>query len=264
MKQGQDISAEFPGVLIIHQKIKGNSVDDHAHDEHEFFLPLQGEIQIQAGQELLKAGPGKMIYLPPSSTHSFRASSSSEGERLIFMIQPRLWKANEGGSFPPSVISASQLSKELLFHLLIHPKTRAARSLLDTLVQTLSEMLEDSGLQNMGDIAHLEGRSQDPRIRKALQAISASFDQSLPMERLARESGMSVRNFNRLFLSELGMTPKQAVTLYRIERAKGLLKGARRSVTDVAFEVGYQSVSQFITTFRKATGQLPSEYLSRT
>lgn len=40
-----------------------------------------------------------------------------------------------------------------------------------------------------------------------------------------------------------------------------LLKTSGNSVTDVAYEVGYQSLSQFIATFRKITGRLPSEYL---
>jgi AraC-like DNA-binding protein len=56
-----------------------------------------------------------------------------------------------------------------------------------------------------------------------------------------------------------GMTPKQAVTLCRVREAQRLLKLGRATVTDVAFEVGYASVSQFITTFRRVTGRLPSE-----
>ena len=57
------------------------------------------------------------------------------------------------------------------------------------------------------------------------------------------------------------MTPKQVITLHRMERAKTLLSKRGQTVTDVAFEVGYSSVSQFITAFRKITGQLPSEFV---
>jgi AraC-like DNA-binding protein len=55
------------------------------------------------------------------------------------------------------------------------------------------------------------------------------------------------------------MTPKQAITFHRIEKAKELLQ-KNQSVTDVAYEVGYSSLSQFITTFRSLTGKLPSEF----
>jgi AraC-like DNA-binding protein len=55
------------------------------------------------------------------------------------------------------------------------------------------------------------------------------------------------------------MTPKQVVTFHRIEKAKELLL-QKQSVTDVAYEVGYASISQFISTFRSLTGKLPSEF----
>ena len=261
MRQGQDISAVFPGIRIIHQKIRGNIVGVHRHPEHEFFLPLQGEIQIEEGEDVLKAGPGKMIYLPHDLDHSFRSSSTTQGERLILLAHPKAWKANSGKDFPPSVTPASQLCKELLFHLLIYPKTRAAKSLVETLLQTMSEMLEAAGAGPGGDTSHLEGKPADERIKKAIRQIESKFNTGLSMEELAKGAGMSVRNLNRLFLVDLGMTPKQVITLYRIERAKTLLKTSGNSVTDVAYEVGYQSLSQFITTFRKITGRLPSEYL---
>lgn len=43
--------------------------------------------------------------------------------------------------------------------------------------------------------------------------------------------------------------------------AKQMLELGRNSVTEVALEVGYSSLSQFITIFRKNTGQLPASFL---
>jgi AraC-like DNA-binding protein/mannose-6-phosphate isomerase-like protein (cupin superfamily) len=263
MKQGQDITAQFPGIFIIHQKISGNSVAEHKHKkEHEIFLPLQGEIRIQVhsktGDRLLKAGPGRMIYLPPQTEHSFSASSSSQGERLIFIVQDSKWTKSLGGRFEPAAAPVSQLCKELLFHLLIHPKTRASKALLETLIQTVSEMIEFSSVE-AGNLVHLHGKTSDSRLKNALALIREKHTEKLSIETLAKSTGLSVRNLNRLFIEELSLTPKQLATMYRIETAKALLKSGR-SVTDVALEVGYSSVSQFITTFRVATGQLPSEF----
>src|SRR4051812_30339780 len=126
MRQGQDISAHFPGVLIIHQKITGSRITEHNHAEHEIFLPLQGEIEIAIGQGTLKAGPGRMIYLPAQTPHSFSASRNSSGERLILLVEKAAWNRRQCGAFSPKVIPISQLLKELAFHLLLHPKTRAA------------------------------------------------------------------------------------------------------------------------------------------
>lgn len=200
MKQGTDIAREFPGILVIHQKIRGSQKDSHLHEgDHEFFVPLQGEIRIRAtgtGEEFA-AGPGRMIYLPPGLEHSFQSSRSAQGERLIFMVKDTTWRAN------------------------------------------------------------------DPRVIRALDELRRSACGTLRMEAIAKRSGLSLRNLNRLFLLETGMSPKQFVTRVRVETAQRLLKGGRRTVTDVALEVGYGSVSQFIAAFRKITGQLPSEYGGR-
>lgn len=256
----KDTFVEFGGLTIIHQKIRGNEVATHVHNEHEFFFPLQGEIQISTEFELLKAGSGKLIYLPPGLAHSFRADSASQGERVILIFDQKLWKKYEGSNFSAAVISASQLCKEIIFQLLIYPKTKAASALIQTLVQTLSEMLETKSEIFDGDFDYLIGKTEDERIRKSLQYISDEYSSGLSAEDIAKKSGLSVRNLNRLFLKEFGTSPKQILTICRIEQAKKLLATGKKTVTDTAFDVGYNSVSQFISTFRKHTGQLPSSY----
>lgn len=84
MKKGQDLVAEFPGVVIIHQKMPGREVERHSHYEHEFFLPLQGEITLNFSDLKVSGGPGRMIYAPPFLEHTFSSSASGEGEGLIF------------------------------------------------------------------------------------------------------------------------------------------------------------------------------------
>lgn len=263
LKKDQDITVEFPGVFAIHQKVQGREVGEHQHVEHEIFLPIQGEIEIEALGKIMKAGPGKLIYLPPELPHIFRSNDKHQGERMILIIQPKTWSANGGGNFGALSASVSQLSKEILFHLLIHPETKAAQALIQTLIQTTSEMLENAAQAPIGNLAHLGAASTDKRLKTALTKIAESFNESISMTSLAREAGLSLRNLNRIFVTEIGMTPKQVITNYRIEKAKKLLTGGALSVTDVSLEVGYSSLSQFIATFRKATGQLPSFFLPR-
>jgi AraC-like DNA-binding protein len=254
MKQGQDLTAEFPGLFLIHQRIRAREVLDHIHDEHELFLPLQGTIQVKIAGRTLRAGPGKMLYVPPGIEHSFTSPKTDEGERLIAIVSAKAWDAHGGGKSDAAVLSVSQLSKELLFHLLTHPETKAAPSLIATFIETIGEMLEATPAE--GGLDHWSGKASDPRLREALKLINDKYLEDLAMDDVARGAGLSTRSFNRLFLNELGMTPKQLIILKRMAYAKILLK-QKRSVTDVALEVGYNSVSQFIVTFRKITGQLP-------
>lgn len=258
MKQGLELEAKFPGVLIIHQKVKGRVKGLHLHDEHEVFLPLQGEITLKSADEVVSAGPGKMIYVPPGCKHSFHSSSSNQGERLILIMESSAWEKWGGGPHQIKVTPVSQLAKEILFHLLIYPKTKATQSLLETLVITLDEMLKGEAIIFSDELSQ---KVSDPRLERALKMIQDRYSRDLSMDELASSSGMSLRTLNRIFVEELSMTPKEVVTYFRMEEAKKLLKNKTMSVTDVALEVGYQSLSQFITTFRKKTGVLPSDYL---
>jgi AraC-like DNA-binding protein len=256
LRKGQDIAVQFPGLYLVHHNLPGKEVARHAHVEHLLFLPLQGEIAIDLDGMRLACGPGRMIYLPPSTQHAF-TSAETQGERLICLIDKATWKRAEAGTHPPSLLAASQLGKELLFYLLLHPSTRHASSLIQTLLQTLSENLSASC--HLLDIEHLEARVSDVRLRRALEHFRAHLEEPVAMETVAREAGMSVRSFNRLFLLELGLTPKQVLSQYRVARARQALLSGQATVTEAAYQVGYNSLAQFIAVFRQLTGQLPSE-----
>ena len=256
MRRGQDIAVEFPGLYLVHHNLPGKEVGFHQHSEHLLFIPLQGEIRIQLENRELKLGPGKMAYLPAQASHQF-SSASRQGERLIALIQDKNWNRSGGGKFGPSMIPVNQLLKEILFYLLVNAKTRNLSSLLEVLIQTLSESLDqpEGGLS----LEHLEGKVEDPRLKKALQLIHSQYEEDLSMASIAKGSGLSLRSLNRLFLEQVGMTPKQALVRVRIEKARELIISGRLSVSDAAFEVGYRSLSPFIHAFRQVTGQLPSE-----
>ena len=74
-----------------------------------------------------------------------------------------------------------------------------------------------------------------------------------------RRVGASERTLSRLFAVETGLTFVQWRRQLRLRRALELLAQGR-SVSAVSLEVGYQSLSAFVTMFRKGTGQRPSEY----
>ena len=104
MKRGQDISVEFPGLFIVHQKIPGKRADTHDHAEHELFIPLQGEIKIRLESHELACGPGRMIYLPPQVAHSFESSAVGQGERIIAIIDEKAWRREKAPSSKAEVI----------------------------------------------------------------------------------------------------------------------------------------------------------------
>lgn len=258
MKIGKDISVEFGELYLVHQNIPAKIVEQTSQSSHILFIPIQGEITITLEQANYKFGPGHMLYLPAGIIHSFE-SSASFGERLIAMIGPKNPILKKLGRPSPVLLPLSQLIKEILFYLLLHPKTSNSKSLVAVFTETLAELLEGRSASSNFSTDHMGGKIRDARIRKVISFIQENFSESISNEDLARTAGLSSRNLNRLMLQETGLTPKQFLISSRIEKAQELLLKPGASVTEVAFEVGYGSLSQFISAFRAQTGQLPSE-----
>lgn len=263
MTSQYDILAEFPGMLIIHQKIPSHEAGRHQHQEHEFFLPLQGEITVSYEGQTIKAGPGRMLYIPPDLDHSFSSSAQGSGERVIWLIENKIWKKHIDKNYKPCVMPMNSLVKELIFYLLIHHEAKGKNYFISALVESLRDSLDTADLGRLDLTAkHLSGKIQDVRIQKVLDLIENEIS-SISLTELAKRSGLSLRNFNRLFLKECGLSPKDYIILRRVEIGKRLLRETKMTVTDISLEVGYNSLSKFIETFKKWTGVLPSDYRSQ-
>jgi AraC-like DNA-binding protein len=77
---------------------------------------------------------------------------------------------------------------------------------------------------------------------------------------MAREAGLSTFHFLRLFARVLGVTPHQYLVRSRLRRAARLLADGDRPVTDVAFDVGFGDLSNFVNAFRRAAGVSPRAF----
>lgn len=98
------------------------------------------------------------------------------------------------------------------------------------------------------------------RIRLARTMIDKRFDSGVSLDELARLAGFSMYHFIRIFRHVYKQTPHQCLVMHRVDKAKHLLRSTDLSVTDICFEVGFQSVGSFSATFRKLTGLSPSSY----
>jgi AraC-like DNA-binding protein len=98
------------------------------------------------------------------------------------------------------------------------------------------------------------------RLWRARLLIDSSFDRPLNLDALSGAACFSRYHFIRLFKRAFNRTPHQYLVEKRIERAKELLASSHLSVTDVCFEVGFQSLGSFSTLFHKRVGASPLIY----
>lgn len=75
---------------------------------------------------------------------------------------------------------------------------------------------------------------------------------------LARTAGTSISTFKRMFLRYIGIPPGTWLRQKRIERALALLENSGKTISDIAFELGYSDAAAFSRAFRQATGLSPT------
>ena len=92
--------------------------------------------------------------------------------------------------------------------------------------------------------------SVDKRIERAKTYIEDHYNCALALDETAKEACMSKYHFCRTFITKEGISFKEYLTNVRIEKAKELLKNHNASIAEVAFEVGFNSLSHFTTLFK--------------
>lgn len=125
-----------------------------------------------------------------------------------------------------------------------------------TLLQSFAEQLG----RHAESLQIIEEGREPAAIAKARRYIHEHLDDPLPLGAVAHEAGLSESHFCRLFKEATGLTLTDYVNRCRIERAKKELLRSDRRISEVAFEVGYQSLSQFNRSFAKITGQSPTSW----
>src|SRR2546425_3813207 len=107
------------------------------------------------------------------------------------------------------------------------------------------------------------GSEVHERLCRARKFIDERYDLPLDLNEISKQACLSRYHFLRLFRDTFETTPHQYLIQRRIERAKQLLRSEDLSVTDVCFEVGFQSLGSFSTLFRKCVGHAPINYRKR-
>jgi len=98
------------------------------------------------------------------------------------------------------------------------------------------------------------------RLCRARDHLGDCYRERVTLENAAKQACLSPFHFNRVFAEAFGETPHEFVTRMRVEEAKKLLLAGNSSVTDICFDIGYESLGSFSARFRSLTGLSPSEF----
>jgi len=128
----------------------------------------------------------------------------------------------------------------------------AVLRLLEVFAQHLSLAAEQ--------IATQQAHAEPPMVEHARRIIAERSADALSLTEIARSVHASTFHFCKIFKHTTGLTFTQYLSLVRIAKAKKLLANPQARISEVAFEVGFASLTHFNRMFRRIAGQSPTEF----
>ena len=100
-------------------------------------------------------------------------------------------------------------------------------------------------------------------ITRALHYINENLRGPLNLDEISNTANLSKGHFSRIFKKITGLSPFNYIIAIRMERASKLLNSTNLNVTEICYQIGYESLSYFCETFKKWTGLYPMEYRAK-
>jgi len=224
----------------------------HSHPRGHIILTQAGAYWAVTPEGNWLVPSGQALWIPPFVHHEV-FSHGTVSARMIF-VDPAYTDSlpSRCGTVRVSPL-LSQLIERAMEYGNDYPPKSAATRLAQVMLDELAAM----------EIAPLLiPISKEPRLARAVERLIADPASSVGIDELAQGTGASARTLARLFRSETGMTFSQWRTRLRlVESIERLARGA--TVSEVAFDLGYGSVSGFVYMFRSNMGFPPGDYIKR-
>lgn len=203
---------------------------------------------------------GSVLVGAPGEEYTCTHEHVTGDECLSFFFSRELVEA-VGGSREAWLVGATPPLPELM--------------VLGELAQTAADGSSDLGLDEIGQmlagrfVEAVTGQARKPATpttrdrRRAVEAalwIDANSHREIDLEEAARQADLSPFHFLRLFANVLGVTPHQYLVRSRLRHAARLLTDDDIAVTEIAYDVGFGDLSNFVRTFHRAAGVSPTKF----
>lgn len=117
-----------------------------------------------------------------------------------------------------------------------------------------TELLNPQSAKTKGEISY------EDSVHKVKEYIAENLNENLTIKDLAESVNMSSSHFSRVFKQQTGFSPYDYILISRINRAKYLLQTTNLTIASVAYEVGFNSESNFIYYFTENEGISPGKF----
>lgn len=267
---------------VISTYIKDVRLHHHDYVEFSYFVKTNGVQRINGVQHALK--PGTASFILPHHMHEIQTRPEKDSHKYccLFDLQLLLGTHDDSewsrllygvGSRLPSFVDFTGEQDERmrrLFEELLHEyRQPGVPGNYQMIRAKLTEMLL-LFIRAGSDSRHAQPAVELPRENKknwfwlVLNYVHIHYAESLTLERVARQFGVSPTHVTRTFREQTGWSFLEYLHYIRIESACVMLLHTNMSITEIGLQVGFESFRSFSRVFREIKGAAPREYRSRT
>jgi AraC-like DNA-binding protein len=225
--------------------------DWHAHERHQLMYAFSGTLRLEAENGIYLLPPQRAAWIPAGVRHRTTLHNVLSGS--IFFA-PSLVRH---GQASVRIISAAPIVREMVQYALRWPPGRNPGDLLaDSFFKTLGLLCVEWIKE---EVPFRLPVAKSRQITAAMEYTLKKLE-SATLEGAAGVAALSPRQFRRRFLAESGIVWRQFHHQAQMLRAMELLVSPQATVTNVAYEIGFNSLSAFAKSFTRFTGQSPNVF----
>lgn len=273
-QSGVNIILRDGNVCILEKQLSTPIIKREGYiSNHVISILLEGQQQITTyDEEVIQMNPGEVLFIPRGVYHiTDLIPQNGQFRSLLFyfddaIIQQFLAtsKATEvDRKTVPSHLKFGMVPTLSYFaETLINIYNKQAlkdKNLLPLKILELLHLLDN--LTDNQVFANFLFRLTLPQKRNIRSFMDNNYDKPLKIEDYAYLTGRSVSTFRRDFKSYYDTTPQKWLQQKRLNKALTLIEKQELSVTELAFEVGYENISYFIKAFKDKIGLSPKQYM---
>jgi AraC-like DNA-binding protein len=234
---------------IVPEFADGHVIRTHSHPWHQLVYASQGVMTVRTPEGAWVVPIHRGVWVPARTRHSIQMSGPVSLRTLY--LAPSLSR-----SLPDKcrVISISPLLRELILRIVELDRLNLRSPVHAHLVFVLLDHLQVME----SDAVHLP-LPRDARAKRIAAMLQKQPADARSLVELSKQAGASKRTIERLFKSETGLGFGKWRQQLRLGHALRLL-AAGEPVTTVALDVGYDSISAFISAFRLTFGKTPGQH----
>lgn len=231
----------------------------HQHDEYEINYILTGRCIMTINEHKLPLRKGDCAVVEPGTRHNFMVSGTQACKITQFeflTLSSDLFVQNEGCLKLTNCVDVLDSIEMLYFYRKSAAASEYYNQLLDLELKKLFVLL-NMHLEKAHTIHHI---CELNPLKEILAYLDEHYDRTIDLDRLASEYHISTRYMRKLFTRYIGFSAIDYITMLRLEKAKELLKNSSLSVSEIAIQVGYNSLPYFSAVFKKKIDTTPNSF----